>query len=100
MRKITLKPIVIFVLGAVLLSSCASLKKMKKNESQLSFKTTPEVLETHAGKVDVAIDGKIPAKYFAKKVTLVATPVLKYEGGEKALEPVTLQGEKVKANNI
>jgi tetratricopeptide (TPR) repeat protein len=25
--------------------------------------------------------------------------VLKYEGGEKAFEPVTLQGEKVKANN-
>jgi Flp pilus assembly protein TadD len=99
MRRITLKPIVIFVLGAVLLSGCASLKKMKKNENQLSFKTTPEVLETHAGKVDVSIDGKIPAKYFAKKVTLVATPVLKYEGGEKALEPVTLQGEKVKANN-
>jgi len=99
MRKITLKPIAMFVLMAVLFSSCASLKKMKKNENLLSFKTTPEVLETHGGKVDVGIDGKIPAKYFAKKGTMVATPVLKYEGGEKVLEPVTLQGEKVKANN-
>jgi Flp pilus assembly protein TadD len=99
MRKITFKPLAIFVLMAVFFSSCSSLEKMKKNASLMSFKTTPEVLETHAGKVDVAIDGKIPAKYFAKKVTMVATPVLKYEGGEKAFESVTLQGEKVKANN-
>ncbi len=99
MRKINLKPLAIFTLAAVMLSSCASLQKMKKNANLINFKTTPEILETHAGKVDVAIDGKFPAKYFAKKVTMVATPVLKYEGGEKAFEPVTLQGEKVKANN-
>jgi Flp pilus assembly protein TadD len=99
MSRINLKPLALVVLAAVLLSSCASLQKMKKNANLINFKTTPEVLETHAGKVDVAIDGKFPAKYFAKKVTLVATPVLKYDGGEKAFEPVTLQGEKVKANN-
>jgi len=99
MSRINLKPLALVALSAVLLSSCASLQKMKKNANLINFKTTPEVLETHAGKVDVAIDGKFPAKYFAKKVTMVATPVLKYEGGEKAFEPVTLQGEKVKANN-
>lgn len=97
--KINLKPLAIVALAAVFLSSCASLQKMKKNANLINLKTTPEVLETHAGKVDVAIDGKFPSKYFAKKVTLVATPVLKYEGGEKAFEPVTVQGEKVKANN-
>jgi Flp pilus assembly protein TadD len=99
MSRINLKPLAVIALAAVLLSSCASLQKMKKNANLINFKTTPEILETHAGKVDVAIDGKFPAKYFAKKVTLVATPVLKYEGGEKAFEPVTVQGEKVKANN-
>lgn len=99
MSRINLKPLALVVLAAVLLSSCASLQKMKKNANLINFKTTPEILETHAGKVDVAIDGKFPAKYFAKKVTMVATPVLKYEGGEKAFEPVTLQGEKVDANN-
>lgn len=99
MSRINLKPLALVVLAAVLLSSCASLQKMKKNANLINFKTTPEILETHAGKVDVAIDGKFPSKYFAKKVTLVATPVLKYEGGEKAFEPVTVQGEKVKANN-
>jgi Flp pilus assembly protein TadD len=99
MRKINLKPIAFIALATILLSSCASLEKMKKNASLIKFKVTPEILETHAGKVNLAIDGRFPAKYFLKKATLVATPVLKYEGGEKVLEPVTVQGEKVKANN-
>ncbi len=99
MRKINLKPLALIALAAVLFSSCASLQKMKKKANLLTFKTTPEVLEAHAGKVDLAIDGKFPAKYFNKKATLVATPVLKYEGGEKAFAPVTVQGEKVDANN-
>ena len=99
MRKINLKPLALIVLAAVMFSSCASLQKMKKNANLINFKTTPEILETHAGKVDIAIDGKFPAKYFNKKAIMVATPVLKYEGGEKAFEPVTLQGEKVDANN-
>ena len=94
MSRINLRTLALIALVAVLFSSCASLQKMKKNASLINLKTTPEILETHAGKVDVAIDGKFPAKYFAKKVTMVATPVLKYEGGEKAFEPVTLQGEK------
>ncbi len=99
MSKINLKSVAFIALAAILFSSCASLQKMKKNANLINFKTTPEVLETHAGKVDLAIDGKFPAKYFAKKAIMVATPVLKYDGGEKAFEPVTLQGEKVNANN-
>ena len=70
MRRINLRPLAIITTAAVLLSSCASLQKMKKNADKINFKTTPEILETNAGKVDVAIDGKFPAKYFAKKVTL------------------------------
>lgn len=99
MRTSNLKPLAFIALVAVLLSSCAGLQKMKKNANKIDFKTTPEVLETNAGNVDVAIDGKFPAKYFNKKATVVATPVLKYEGGEKAFEPITLQGEKVDGNN-
>jgi Flp pilus assembly protein TadD len=89
-----------FVVTVALLSSgCASLQKMKKNANRINFKTTPEILEANAGKVDVAIDGKFPARYFAKKVTLVATPVLKHNSGEKVFEPITVQGERVNANN-
>jgi len=99
MRIINLKTLALIALAAVLLSSCASLQKMKKNANLIKFKVTPEILETNAGKVDLAIDGRFPAKYFIKKATLIATPVLKYEGGEKAFESVTLQGEGIDANN-
>jgi len=99
MKKINLKPLAIIAFAALFLSGCAGLKKMKKNADQINFQVTPEILETHGGKVDVAIDGQFPAKYFNKKVTLVATPVLKYENGETPYEPVTVQGEKVGDNN-
>jgi Flp pilus assembly protein TadD len=99
MKNFSFKPFALFALAAVLLSGCAGLSKMKKNADQIQFNVTPEVLETHAGEVDVAINGKFPAKYFNKKATLVATPVLKYNDGETTYEPVSLQGEKVEANN-
>ena len=99
MKKFNLKPLALVAMAAMLFASCSSLQKMKKNADQISFKVTPEILETHAGTVDVAINGRFPASYFNKKAVVVATPVLKYEGGEKAFEPVTVQGEKVDANN-
>ena len=79
--------------------SCASLKKMKRDAGKVSYSVVPETLEAHNGKVDVTLQGSIPAKYFVKKATIVATPVLKTSDGEKYFEPYILQGEKVKANN-
>ena len=99
MKKFDFKPFVILALATVLLSGCAGLNKMKKNADQIQFNVTPEILETHAGEVEVAINGKFPPKYFNKKATLVATPVLKHQDGETAYESVTLQGEKVEDNN-
>lgn len=99
MRKTNLMPIAVIAVVAILLSGCAGLQKMKKNAGQIQLNVTPEVLESHANKVDLAIDGKFPSKYFNKKATIVATPVLTYDGGETAYKPVTLQGEKVEANN-
>ncbi len=99
MNKINFKPLVLVVITAVLLSSCAGLSKMKKNADQIQFKVTPELLEAHAGDVSLAVNSRFPAKYFDKKATIVATPVLKYEGGEKSFAPVTVQGENVEANN-
>ncbi len=99
MRKTNFKSVAIIIMAAIVLSSCAGLQKMKKNADQIQFKVTPEVLEAHGGSVDVAIDGKFPPKYFNKKATLVATPVIKSAEGETALKSVTLQGEKVEANN-
>jgi len=99
MKKFNFKPIIFILFAAGLLSACSGLNKMKKNADQIQFQVTPEVLEAHAGEVDVAIDGRFPAKYFNKKATLEITPVLKYEAGETEFEQVTVQGEKVEDNN-
>ncbi|KAF0233307.1 MAG: Tetratricopeptide, partial [Prolixibacteraceae bacterium] len=92
------KPI-LFLLIVAVLSGCSGLKKMQKNADQIQFKVTPEVLESHAGKVNFGIDTRYPAKYFDKKATVVATPVLKYGAGKTEFTPATVQGESVKANN-
>jgi Flp pilus assembly protein TadD len=87
------------LLSVAVLTSCAGLSKMKKEASNIKYQVTPEVLEAHADMVDVKITVNIPAKYFNKNVVLVATPVLKFESGEKAFASRTLQGEKVQGNN-
>lgn len=99
MKKISFSLSLILVAGAFVMNGCSSLKTMKKNADKISYTVVPEVLETHAGKVDAAIQSRFPEKYFAKKVTMTVTPVLKYAEGETALTPYVLQGEKVKANN-
>ena len=87
------------IVSAAVLSSCGGLNKMKKEAGNISYQVTPKVLEDHAGKVNVTITGQFPEKYFNKKATVTATPVLVYNGSEKAYTPVTLQGESVQANN-
>lgn len=86
-------------MSAFLFSGCSALKKMKKNADLVNYTVVPEVLETHAGKVEATIQSQFPAKYFGKKVTMTVTPVLVHAGGETAFTPYLLQGEKVKDNN-
>lgn len=83
---------------AVVLASCAGLDKMKKGAPGVKYTVTPEVLETHAGKVDLSVKMQIPEKYFDKKVAIEATPVLVYEGGETAYPSYSIQGESVQGN--
>ena len=99
MKNFNSKVIISLVVVTLILSSCASISKMKKDAPLIKWDVTPQVLETHAGQVKVAIEGQIPQKYFAKKATLVVTPVVKYDGGEVAYPEIKLQGEKVTANN-
>ena len=98
MNNLSLKPILL-VAVVVILSSCSGLNKMKKNADKIQYKVTPDVLESHAGKVDFSVDTRYPAKYFNKKATITATPVLKYADGSLSLTPSTVQGESIKANN-
>jgi tetratricopeptide (TPR) repeat protein len=90
----------ILILAATVITSCSGLNKMKKNSNLVKYEVTPKVLETHAGVVTVTIKGTFPAKYFDKKTTVTATPVLTYTGGETAFDKVqVLQGESVQGNN-
>jgi len=99
MKRTKLNYLTITVIASVLLSSCAGLNKMRDNASTVTYKVTPDPLQAHAGEVKMNVDVKYPEKYFNKKAVLVATPVLKYEGGQTEFPATTLQGEKVEANN-
>lgn len=90
----------VLLLAAVLVSSCSSLDKMKKNASLVKYEVTPKVLETHAGIVAAQVKASYPEKYFDKNTTLKITPVLVYDGGETAFDEILYaQGELVQANN-
>lgn len=93
MRNANFKVLAAIVLAVFMVSGCG-LSKMVKKYNTVKFKATPEVLETHGGKISVTVEGTIPAKYFHKKAIVEFTPVLKYGGSETKLKTITLQGEK------
>jgi tetratricopeptide (TPR) repeat protein len=79
---------------AVILTSCDGLGKMIKKQKDFQYTVTPNPIEMHGDSVQFSVSGKYGPKLFQKKVTLTLTPVIKYAGGEKALKPVVLVGEK------
>lgn len=80
---------------ALILTSCDGLGKMIKKQKDIKYTVTPNPVEMVADSVQFSVSGKFSEKLFAKKVTLTLTPVIKMaNGGEKALKPVTLVGEK------
>ena len=97
MKRVTVN-LLVFLLAVFVLSSCGGLNKMKKDANLVKYEVTPKVLEAHAGEVSIAVKGTYPPKYFNKKAILELTPVIKYPGGETALNKITLQGENVKDN--
>ncbi len=88
-----------FIAAALVAVSCGGPQKMADNASLVDYKVTPDPLETHGGKVAVAVDVSYPEKYFHKKAIVTATPYLQYEGGVTELKSETLQGEQVEENN-
>lgn len=99
MKNAKLNYLTFTVIAAVVLSSCAGLTKMRDKSTTVTYKVTPDPLQTHAGVVKMNVEVKFPEKYFNKKAVVTATPVLKYDGGQTEFAPTTLQGEKVEANN-
>lgn len=99
MQKNAIKLLTVVAGSAVLLTACDGLGKMIKKQNLITHEVTPKPLEMHGDTVAFTVSGKYPAKLFAKKATVTLTPVIKYNGGgEKALEPVTLLGEKAVGN--
>jgi len=82
---------------ALILTSCDGLGKMIKKQKDIQYTVTPNPIEMHGDTVQFSVSGKFSPKLFQKKVTLTLTPVVKYAGGEKALKPVVLVGEKATA---
>ena len=95
MKSIGFKLIAAIGVVAVLLAGC-DLKKMVKKYETVKYEVTPQVLETHGGKISVTVKGTIPEKYFGKKAVVEFAPVLKYANGTTPLKSITIQGEKVK----
>lgn len=79
---------------AVVFTSCDSLGKMLKKQKDIKYAVTPNPLEMVGDSVQFSVNGKFNEKLFQKKITLVVTPVITWNGGEKALKPITLVGEK------
>ncbi len=99
MQKNLIKLLTVVAGSAVLLTACDGLGKMVKKQNLITHEVTPKPLEMHGDTVAFTVTGKYPAKLFAKKATVTLTPVIKYNGGgEKALEPVVLLGEKAVGN--
>lgn len=98
--KNQIQNVALSILAAAALSSCAGLgSMMKKYDKMVKYEVKPSPLEMHGDTVIANVTGTYNPKYFAKKVSLTITPVIKYNGGEKVLKPVEVQGEKVKVGS-
>ena len=94
MNTKTLRNLSLAVGTTAFLVSCNGLGKMVKKQATFSYDVKPNPLEMHGDSVGFTVTGKYPAKVFAKKATVTLTPVVKFAGGEKAMKPVILVGEK------
>ena len=90
----------IFAAAAIALSmvACSSANKMAQQASKIIVECNPTVLEVIGGSIDAYVTITYPANYFNPKAILEVTPVIVYDGGEKAGSVLTYQGEKVKDN--
>ena len=95
MKNQSLKTLGIALISVVGFTACDGLAKLVKNADKITYKVTPDPMEVHGDSIIVSINGTYPAQLFPKKVTVTTVPVLKYNGGEKALKPIVLIGESV-----
>ena len=99
MKKIKLNKLGVLLLAIVFLAGCRGLEDMVNNADKINYEVDPSPLELHNGEIPTSINGRFPAEYFNKDVILEVTPFIEYEGQTKEMEPLTLQGQDVDANN-
>lgn len=95
MKNRTLQTLGLAFIATIGLTACDGLAKLVKNADKITYKVTPDPMEMHGDSISISINGTYPAKIFPKKAVVTTIPVIKYNGGEKALKPVVLIGEKV-----
>ena len=76
-----------------------SAQQMADAASKVGVSCSPEVLAVVNNAVPVSVTVDWPEAYFAPESKLAVTPVIVYEGGEKAGPVFRYQGEKVRENN-
>ena len=96
--KNLLKLGLVVAVSAVTFSSCNCFKKMAKNQDEINWSVTPEILTLNNGVVAADIVVSFPAEYFNEKAIVKVTPVMVFEGGEVAGTPKYYQGSKVDEN--
>ncbi len=83
-------------IGARLKIYTNGIKSMeKKFDAEAKIEVTPQPLVKKGDSVELTVKGTFPPKYFNKKAVMIVQSVLKYEGGEMALDPIKLKGEEV-----
>lgn len=85
-------------LVALVIPSCGNPTKMAEQADKVSVQCEPTVLEVVADKIAAKVTVNFPNEFFHPKAIVEAVPVLVYNGGEVALDPVMLQGEEVTNN--
>lgn len=91
-------PITLVAASLLFLAGCTGLGSMEKEIEALGLQATPEPLILRGDQVELKIEGKFPPKYFAKKVSMEATPVLTWEGGTAEYDAQGFQGEDAAGN--
>ena len=91
-------PITLVATSLLFLAGCTGLGSMEKEIEALGLQATPEPLILRGDQVELKIEGKFPPKYFAKKVSMEATPVLTWEGGTAEYDAQGFQGEDAAGN--
>ena len=97
MKKI-FNVLMIAAAGLFITTSCGSPKKMAESAEEVSVSSNPQVLEVIAGIIKADVTVTFPEDFFHPKAIVEVVPVLVYNGGEVALDPVMLQGEDVTEN--